>query len=236
MSDSLPPHGLQHARLPCLSPSPGACSNSSLLSRWCHPTISSSAVPFSSCPQSFPASGSFPMGQLFTSGDQSTGTSASVFLMNNQDWFPLGLTGFDLLTVQGTLQESYPAPQFESIISLALSLLYGPTLWFNCVWLLEKPCVHVCLCVQLCLTLCDPVDCSPLGGSVHGIFQARILEWVAISSSRVSFWLWDGTCISCVSCTGRQILYHCAIRDAPPEKSHSFDYMEIGQQSDVSAF
>ena len=95
MSDSLRPHGLQHAGLPCPSPSPGACSNSHPLSQWCHPTISSSVVPFSSCPQSFPVSGSFPMSQFFTSGDQSIGVSASasVFPMSIQDWFPLGLTG-----------------------------------------------------------------------------------------------------------------------------------------------
>ena len=96
MSDSLWPHGLQHARLPCPSPTPGVYSNSCPLSRWCHPTISSSFIPFSSCPQSFPASGSFPMSQLFTSGGQSIGVSASasVLPMNTQDWFPLGLTGW----------------------------------------------------------------------------------------------------------------------------------------------
>ena len=95
MSDSLQPHGLQHTRLPCLSPTPRACLNSRPLSRWCHPTISSSVVPFSSCLQSFPASGSFPMSQLFTSGGQSVGASASALVlpMNIQDWFHLGLTG-----------------------------------------------------------------------------------------------------------------------------------------------
>ena len=91
MSDSLPPHGLQHARLSCPSPTPGAYSNSCPLSRWCHPTISSSVVPFSSCLQSFPASGSFPVTQFFASGGQSIGASASVLPMNIQDWFPLGL-------------------------------------------------------------------------------------------------------------------------------------------------
>ena len=90
MSNSLLPHGLQHARLPCPSPS-GACSDSCPLSQWCHPTISSSVIPFSSCLQSFPASGSFLMSQLFSSNGQSIGTSASVLLMNIQDWFPLGL-------------------------------------------------------------------------------------------------------------------------------------------------
>ena len=92
-SDNLWPHGLQHARLPCPLPSPGACSNSCPLSLWCHPTISSSVIPFSSCPQSFPASGSFLMSWLFVSGGQSIGASASVLPMNIQDWFPLGLTG-----------------------------------------------------------------------------------------------------------------------------------------------
>ena len=94
MSDSLWPHGLQHARLPCPSPTPRACSNSCPLSQWCHPTISSSVVPFSSCLQSFPASGSFPMSQLFSSGGQSIGASAaSVLPMNIQAWFPLELNG-----------------------------------------------------------------------------------------------------------------------------------------------
>ena len=99
-------HGLQHARLPCPSPSPGACSNSCPLSRWCHPIISSSVISPFSCLRSFPASGSFLMSQFFASGGQSIGASASasVFLMNIQDWFPWGLTGFDLLAVQGTLK------------------------------------------------------------------------------------------------------------------------------------
>ena len=94
MSNSLWPHGLQHARLPCPSPSPGACSNSCPLSRWCHPTISSSVIPFSSCLQSFLVSGSFPMSQLFTSYGQSIGASASVLPMNIQGWFPLGKLQF----------------------------------------------------------------------------------------------------------------------------------------------
>ena len=95
VSDSLWPQGLQHARLPCPSPSPGVCSNSGPLSRYCHPTISSSVIPFSSCPQSLPASGCFPMSRLFASGGQSIRTSASpsVCPMNIQDWFPLGFTG-----------------------------------------------------------------------------------------------------------------------------------------------
>ena len=96
MSNSLWPHELQHARLPCPSPTPGACSNSCPSSQWCHPNISSSVMPFSSCLQSFPASGSFPMSQFFTSGGQSIGVSASVSVLptNIQDWFPLGWTGW----------------------------------------------------------------------------------------------------------------------------------------------
>ena len=93
----------QHARLPCPSPTPGAYPNSCPLGRWCHPTISSSVVPFSSCPQSLPASGSFPMNQFFTSGGQSIGVSASasVFPMNTQDWSPLGWTVWISLQSKG---------------------------------------------------------------------------------------------------------------------------------------
>ena len=103
VSDSLRPHGLQHARLLCPSPTPRAYSNSCPLSWWCHPTISSSVISVSSCPQSFPASGSFPVSQLFPSGGQSTGVSvsASVLLMNMQDWFPIGLTGWISLQSKG---------------------------------------------------------------------------------------------------------------------------------------
>ena len=103
VSNSLWPHGLQHVRLPCPSPTPGVYSDSCLLSWWCHPTISSSVVPFSSCLQSFPASGSFPMSRFFASGGQSIGVSAStsVLLMNIQDWFPLGWTGWISLQSKG---------------------------------------------------------------------------------------------------------------------------------------
>ena len=96
LSDSLWPHRLQHTRLPCVSPSPKVCLNSCTLSQWCHPTISSSVIPFSSCHQSFPASGSFPVSQFFASGDQSIGASASasVLPVNIQGWFPLGWTGW----------------------------------------------------------------------------------------------------------------------------------------------
>ena len=103
MSNSLWPHGLQHARLPCPLPTPRACSNSCPSSQWCHPAISSSVIPFSSCLQSFPASGSFSINQLLSSGGQSNGVSASasVLPVNIQNWFPLGLTGWVSLQSKG---------------------------------------------------------------------------------------------------------------------------------------
>ena len=103
MSSSLGPHGLKHARLPCPSPTPTACSNSCPSSQWCYPTIWSSVVPFSSCLQFFPASGSFPMSQFFPSDRQSidVSASASVLPTNIQDWFPLGLTGWISLQSKG---------------------------------------------------------------------------------------------------------------------------------------
>ena len=139
MSDSLQPHGLQHARLPCPSLSPRVYSNSCPLSRWCHPVILSSVVPFSSCLQPFTASGSFPKSQFFTSDGQSTGASASASIlpMNIQGWFPLGLTGVISLQLRDS-QEYSPTPQFQSINSSVLSFLYSPNLtsihdyWKNC--------------------------------------------------------------------------------------------------------
>ena len=102
-SDSLQPHGLQHARPPCPSPTPRVYSNSCSLSWWCHPTISSSVIPFSSCPQSFPGSRSFQMSQFFPSGGQNIGVSAStsVLPMNTQDWSPFGWTGWISLQSKG---------------------------------------------------------------------------------------------------------------------------------------
>ena len=103
MSSSSRPHELKHTRLPCPSLSPRVCSNSRPLRRWCHPTVSSSVIPFSSCLQSFPVSGSFPVSQLFTAGGQSIGASvsASVLPANIQDWLPLGLTGLISLQSKG---------------------------------------------------------------------------------------------------------------------------------------
>ena len=110
VSDSLWPHGLQHTRPRCLSPTPGACSNSSPSSRWCQPTISSSVIPFSHL-QSFLAPGSFPVSQFFPSGGQRIGVSASasVLPVNIQDWFLLGLTGLISLQSRDS-KESFPTP------------------------------------------------------------------------------------------------------------------------------
>ena len=139
LSTSLQPHGLQHARLPYPSPTPEACSNSCPLSQWGHPTISSSVVPFSSRLQSFPASGSFPRSQFFTSGGQSIGASASASVLptNIQDWFPLGLTGFNSLQSKGLSKVfSNTTVQKHQLFSAQLSL------WSNShihTWLLGKP-------------------------------------------------------------------------------------------------
>ena len=126
--NSLWPHELQHARPPCPSSTPRVHWNPCPLSQWCHPTVSSSVVPFSSCPQSFPASGSFPVSQLFLSDGQIIGASASasVFLMNIQGWFPLGLTGLISLQSQGLSRVFSNSP-------IQKHQFFGtqPSLWFN---------------------------------------------------------------------------------------------------------
>ena len=125
MSDSLQPHEPQHTRPPCPSPTPRVHSNLCQLSRWCHPAISSSVIPFSSCPLSLPASESFPMSQLFSSGDQSIGASASVLPVNIQGWFPLGLTSL-------ILQSKVLSRVFPSTTIWKLQLFSAqPSLWKN---------------------------------------------------------------------------------------------------------
>ena len=139
MSNPLWPHGWQHARLPCPSPTPGVYSNSCPLNRWCHPTISSSVVPFSSHLQSFPASGSFQMSQFFASGSQSIGisASASVLPMNIQDWFPLGFTGWTSLQSKGLSRVfSNTTAQKHQFFGTQLSLQSNSHIH---MWLLEKP-------------------------------------------------------------------------------------------------
>ena len=139
MSDSLQPHRLQQARPPCPSPTPKAYPNSCPLSRWCHPTNSSSVIPFSSCLQSFPASGSFQVSQFFATGGQSIGASTSVsFLpMNIQDLFPIGLTGLISLLSKGLLRVfSKTIVQTHQFFGTQLSLWAKSHIH---TWLLEKP-------------------------------------------------------------------------------------------------
>ena len=157
MSDFLWPHGLQHARLPCPSLSPGVSLDSCPLSRWCHATISSSVMRFSSHLQSFPASGSFPRSQFFVSGGQSIGdsASASVLPMNIQGWFPLGLTGLISL-----LSKELSRVFSNTIVWKHQFFGTQPSLWSNShihIWLLEKP--YVC------------VSCSVVSDSLrpHGL-------------------------------------------------------------------
>ena len=136
VSNSLQPHESQHARHPCPSLTPGVYSNSCPSSRWCHPSISSSVDPFSSCPQSLPASGSFPMSQLFTSGGQSTraSTSTSVLPMNTQDWSPSGWTGWISLQSKGLSRVfSNTTVQNHQFFGAQLSSQSNHT------WPLEKP-------------------------------------------------------------------------------------------------
>ena len=138
MSDFLWPHILQHSSLPCPSPTLGACSNSCPSRWWCHPTILSSVIPVSSCLQSFPASGSFPVSQFFPSGGQRIGVSASasVLPVNIQDWFPLGLTGWLSLPSKGLSRAFNTTVQKHQFFGTQSSL------WSNShihTWLLEKP-------------------------------------------------------------------------------------------------
>ena len=139
MSNSLKPHGLQHVRLPCPSSTPGACSNSCPSSRWFHPTILSSLIPFSSCLQSFPTSESFPMSQFFTSSGQRIGASAlaSVLPMNIQNWCPLQLTGLISLQSKGLSRVfSNTTVQKHQFFGVQLSLQSNSHIH---TWLLEKP-------------------------------------------------------------------------------------------------
>ena len=185
MSDSLQPCKPQHARPPCPSPTPRVYSNSCPSSQQCHPAISSSVVPFSSCPQSLPASGSFPVSQLFAWGGQSTGVSASasIFPMNTQDWSALGWTGWISLQSKGLSRVfSNTTVQKHQFFGTQLSSQSNPHIhtWANKGEndLSDTSEVKV---ARLCPTLCNP-----MAYTVHGIFQARILEWVAFPFSRGS--------------------------------------------------
>ena len=139
MSDSLQPHGWQHARPPCPSPTPRVHPNSCPLSQWCHPTISSSVIPFSFHLQSFPAAGSFQMSQFFPPGGQSIGVSASVsvFPMNTQDWPPLGWSGWTSLQSKGLSRVfSNTTVKMHQFFGAQLSSQSNS---HNHTWLLEKP-------------------------------------------------------------------------------------------------
>ena len=221
MPNSLWLRGLQHTRLSCPSLSPGVCSNSCPLSRWCHPTIWSSVIPFSSCLQALPASGSSPVSWLFTSVGQIIGASASVLPQNIQGWFSLGLTGWTSLLAKG------PSRVFFSTV-IRKHQFFGtqPSLWSNSH---IYTCVQ-CMCAksfQLCLTLCDTMGCSLPGSFIHGILQGRILEWVVMPFSGGSSQPTDWTHVSCVSCIGRWVFYHYSHLGGPSIhdywKNHSFD-------------
>ena len=158
MSDSLRPHELKHARPPCPSPTPGVHSDSRPSSQWCHPAISSSVVPFSSCPQSLPASESFPMSQLFTWGGQSTGVSAlaSFLPKNTQDWSPSEWIGWISMQSKGLSRvfsnTTVQKHQFFGAQTSSQSNSHIHT------WLLEKPYPWLdgpllakwCLCFSIC--------------------------------------------------------------------------------------
>ena len=183
MSNSLRPHESQNARPPCPSLMPRIHSYSHPSSPWCHPAISSSVVPFSSCPQSLPASRSFPMSQIFAWGGKSIGVaaSASVLQMTTQDWSPLGWAGWrlDLLAVQGTLKSLLQHHGSKASI-LRCSAFF--TVQFSHPYMTTGKTIALTRqtfseVTQSRPTLCDPVD---------GILQARILEWVAFSFSRGS--------------------------------------------------
>ena len=151
MSVSLRSHGLQHVRLPCPPPFPRVCPGSCPSSRWCYLTISSSAAPFSFCRQSFLASWSFPVGQLFASSGQSIEASASVLPMNIQGWFPLGLTGSISLLSKG-LSRVFSSTTVQKYWFFSAQ----SSLWSSChacTWLLEKPSPWLCgpLLAKWCL-------------------------------------------------------------------------------------
>ena len=169
------------------------------MNQWCHPTISSSVIPFSFCPQYFPASWSFPVSQLFTSGGQRIGASASasVLPLKIQGWFPLGLTGLISLLSKGlsrVFSNTTIRKQqfFGAHPSLRSDLTSVHEYWKNHSF------DYTDLC-QLCPTLCNSVDCSPPGSSVHGILQARVLEWVAIPFSKGSSRPRDQAQVSCIA-------------------------------------
>ena len=210
MSDSLQSHELQHARLPCPSLSPRVSSNSCPSSRWYHSTISSSVTLFSCCLQSFSASGSFPVSQRFASGGQTIGASAlaSILPVNIQGWFPLGLTGLISLLSKG-LSRAFSNTTSEKHqffgAQLVLGIQHNDSVTHTYIFLFRLFFCRLlqniecrCLCYIVSPTLSDPTDCSPPGFSVHGVLQAKILEWVAILFSRGIFLTQGSTQVLCL--------------------------------------
>ena len=194
--NSLQPHGLQHTRLPSSSPTPGNCSNSCPLSRWGHQTISSSVLPFTSWLQSFPASGSFPMSGIFTSGDQNIGASASasVLPMNIQDWFPLRWTGWISLQSKGlsrvfsnTTVQKHQFFSAQGFFNNILLILIGGELLYNTVVVL--PYIHmnqpwVYMCSPAWTPLPPPYPSHPSGSPQRTLItlsHASNLDWQPIS-------------------------------------------------------
>ena len=172
MSNSLWPHGLHHPRPPCPSPTPGGYSNSCPLSRWCHPTISSSVVPFSSHLQSFSATGSYQMSQLFISGGQNIGFSASASLlpMNIQDWSPLQWTGWISFAVQGILKSLLQHHSSKaSILQCSAFFMVQLSHPYMTIGKTIALTTTTTKSLQSCQTLCDPIDGSPPGSTIPGI-------------------------------------------------------------------
>ena len=180
MSDSLPPHGLQHARLPCPSPTPKACSNSCPWNRWCHPIISSSVVPFSSYLQSFPASGSFQMSQLFASGGQSIGISASASVppMNIQDWFPLGWTGWISLQSKGLLRV------FSNITSL---VMWASVLWCSAFFIV--PFSHPYMTTEKTIALTKQTFVGKVMSLLFNMLSRLVVAFLPRSKHLLNSWL-----------------------------------------------
>ena len=182
MSNSSWPHGLQHARLSCPSPSPGACSNSCPLSQRCHPTNLSSVIPFSSCLHSFPASGCFLMGQVFISGGQSVGASASasVLPMNNQDWFPLGLTGLISLQCKGLSGVfSNTTIQWHQFFGTQPSL--GSNFHIH-TWQLEKPQLWIYEPLLVNLAFCSIMN---TGNKPQEYEQCLSMTWLPVNTKHI---------------------------------------------------
>ena len=187
MSNSLWPHRMQQSRLPCSPLSPRVCSNSCPLNQWCHPTISSSVIPFSFCPQSFPALGAFPLSWLFVSGGKSIGASASDFPVSIQSWFPLRLTGLiSLLSEESMLSNLHWYIQQIEYGRNNDNITSEIKLWKS-LWLLSwSICVCVCVCVyptlsfSLMLLALGKASCHNMGSMKDkSIYQGTEAMWVS---------------------------------------------------------